>query len=190
MNKKYIILIILIHSLIIAQKILIPMDFKQTNHLKAYGIAYWAVKNDNRIEWLLNYRGGSFLLDFSNQLKKECLLRGVLYENLSIEEISMIYVTVEEKNMEIVSLEKPPKIAVYSPPDQQPWDDAVTLALTYAEINYDIIFDKEVMNEELYKYDWLHLHHEDFTGQYGKFYRYRNQEWYKNMERNFNITAK
>jgi len=188
--SNYIQLIILILMNIgIAQKILIPMDIKQTNHLKAYGIAYSSLKNINKVEWLLNYRGGSFVLDASNYIKKQCLLKNVYYENLTIEDISIIYSTIEEENMEIVVLEKAPKIAVYSPPDQQPWDDAVTLALTYADINYEVVFDDEVINGELYKYDWLHLHHEDFTGQYGKFYRYRNQPWYKEMERSFTKTA-
>ena len=186
MNKKYLFIILLLTNFCIPfQKILIPMDVKQTNHLKAYGIAYNALKNNLEVEWLLNYRGGAFLIDFTNQVKKECMLKNVIYEKLTIEEISMIYATIEESNMEIVILEKAPKIAVYSPPENQPWDDAVTLALTYAEIKYDIIFDDEVINGELYKYDWLHLHHEDFTGQYGKFLRYRNQEWYKNMQHNF-----
>ena len=188
--SNYIQLIILILMNIgIAQKILIPMDIKQTNHLKAYGIAYSSLKNINKVEWLLNYRGGSFVLDASNYIKKQCLLKNVYYENLTIEDISIIYSTIEEENMEIVVLEKAPKIAVYSPPDQQPWDDAVTLALTYADINYEVVFDDEVINGELYKYDWLHLHHEDFTGQYGKFYRYRNQPWYKEMKRSFTKTA-
>ena len=166
------------------------MDGNQTNHLKAYGVAYSQLKNGYKVEWLLNYRGGSFLLDISEQLKRKCNLKGVTYEELGVEEISMIFSTIEEYNMEIILLEKPPKIAVYSPPNKQPWDDAVTLALTYAEIKYDIIFDDEVMNGKLNKYDWLHLHHEDFTGQYGKFYRYRNQDWYKTMERDFILSAK
>ena len=190
MKQKNIILILFFISFCFPyQKILIPMDVNQTNHLKAYGIAYSSLENNSQVEWLLNYRGGSFLIDLSNKIKKECLLKNVTYKELSIEDISMIYATIEEENMEIVVLEKTPKIAVYSPPEQQPWDDAVTLALTYAEIKYDIIFDDEVMTGELYQYDWLHLHHEDFTGQYGKFLRYRKQEWYKNMQNNFTNTA-
>ena len=191
MNKKNIIVIfILINILLANQKIIIPMDGVQTNHLKAYGIAYAHLSDGYKVEWLLNYRGGSFLLDFSQEIKRICNLKGVTYEELNVEEISIIFSTIEEYNMEIILLEKPPKIAVYSPPNKQPWDDAVTLALTYAEINYDIIFDDEVMNNKLNQYDWLHLHHEDFTGQYGKFYRYRNQDWYKNMENDFTLNAK
>ena len=165
------------------------MDKNQTNHLKAYGIAFSSLEMNNKVDWLLNYRGGSFVFDVSKQIQKECLLKNVYCELLSIEEISMIYSMIEQENMELVILEKTPKIAVYSPPNQQPWDDAVTLALTYADIKYDIIFDEEVINGDLYKYDWLHLHHEDFTGQYGKFYRYRNQQWYKDMENSFIKTA-
>ena len=190
MNRKIIISFLLLISLSLGyQKMIIPMDVNQTNHLKAYGIAFSSLKNNLKVEWLLNYRGGSFLIDLSNTVQKQCMLKNVYYEELSIEEISMIYATIEEENMEIVILEKAPKIAVYSPPGQQPWDDAVTLALTYADIKYDIIFDDEVMNGELYKYDWLHLHHEDFTGQYGKFLRYQKQEWYKNMKNEFTETA-
>ena len=185
MKKNVLIAIIFLTFIYSNQKILIPMDVAQTNHLKSYGIAYWSLKNNTKVEWLLNYRGGSFLLNFSNQIKKECLLKSVYYEELSIEEISTIYATIEDENMEVVILEKAPKIAVYSPPGQQPWDDAVTLALTYAEIKYDVLFDDEVIQGKLNKYDWLHLHHEDFTGQYGKFYRYRNQQWYKDMEKSF-----
>ena len=185
MKKNVLITIMFLTFIYSNQKILIPMDVAQTNHLKSYGIAYWSLKNNTKVEWLLNYRGGSFLLNFSNQIKKECLLKSVYYEELSIEEISTIYATIEDENMEVVILEKAPKIAVYSPPGQQPWDDAVTLALTYAEIKYDVLFDDEVIQGKLNKYDWLHLHHEDFTGQYGKFYRYRNQQWYKDMEKSF-----
>ena len=191
MNKKNIIIIfILINILLANQKIIIPMDEVQSNHLKAYGVAYSHLKNGYKVEWLLNYRGGSFLLDISEQIIKNCNLKGVTYEQLNVEEISIIFATIEEYNMEIILLEKPPKIAVYSPPNKQPWDDAVTLALTYAEIKYDIIFDDEVMNNKINQYDWLHLHHEDFTGQYGKFYRYRHQDWYKNMEKDFILNAK
>ena len=189
-QKNIVIITFILNSLFGIQKILIPMDEIQTNHLKAYGIAFSSLEKNNKVDWLLNYRGGSFIFDLSNQIKKECLLKNVSYQILSIEEISMIYAMIEQENMELIILEKSPKIAVYSPPNQQPWDDAVTLALTYAEIKYDVIFDDEVMKGELYKYDWLHLHHEDFTGQYGKFYRYRNQQWYKEMENSFTKTAK
>ena len=189
-KKNIFITAMIINCIFSIQKIIIPMDENQTNHLKAYGIAFASLEMNNKVDWLLNYRGGSFVFDDSNHIKKECLLKNVYCELLSIEEISMIYSMIEQENMELVILEKTPKIAVYSPPNQQPWDDAVTLALTYANIKYEVIFDEEVMNGELYKYDWLHLHHEDFTGQYGKFYRYRNQQWYKDMENSFIKTAK
>ena len=181
---------ILFNFIFTINKILIPMDDSQTNHLKAYGVAFSSLEKQNKVEWLLNYRGGSFIINLDNSIKRECLLKNVLFETLSIEKISVIYSMLEQENMELVILDKTPKIAVYSPPNQQPWDDAVTLALTYAEIKYDVVFDDEVMNGDLYKYDWLHLHHEDFTGQYGKFYRYRNQSWYKEMENTFTKTAK
>ena len=191
MIKKRILIICLFLNFIFSiNKILIPMDEIQTNHLKAYGIAFSSLAKQNKVDWLLNYRGGSFIVTLDNKIKKECLLKNVFYETLSIEKISLIYATIEDENMELVILDKTPKIAVYSPPNQQPWDDAVTLALTYADIKYEVVFDDEVMNGDLYKYDWLHLHHEDFTGQYGKFYRYRNQKWYKDMENSFSQTAK
>jgi len=187
MNK--IIMYFFISFVFSSYKIIIPMDSYQTNHLKAYGVSFSSLKKNIKVDWLLNYRGGSFLVDFSNRIERECMLKNVYFEKISIEEISIIYSIIEENNMEIVTLDKAPKIAVYSPPNQQPWDDAVTLALTYADIKYDVIFDDEIMNNKLYDYDWLHLHHEDFTGQYGKFYKYRNKDWYLDMESKFNLTA-
>ncbi|RMF58516.1 MAG: asparagine synthetase B [Calditrichaeota bacterium] len=163
-----------------AQHCLIPMDFVQTDHLKAYGIAYWSLTKGVNVEWLLNYRGGSFLIPLFPGLEKECRIRGVLYEVISSSEVNSIYATIENENMERVLLEKAPKIAVYTPPNKQPWDDAVTLALSYAEIPYDKVYDDEVLDGKLSEYDWLHLHHEDFTGQYGKFYSaFRNAAWYQ-----------
>lgn len=165
-----------------ASYILIPMDAEgQKNHLKAYGITYWTLANGQKVKWLLNYRGGSFLLPNSDLVKKECQIRGVSFEVISavkgeaiLEEIAS-----PSQNMEAVVLEKAPKIAVYTPDSKQPWDDAVTMVLTYAEIPYETIYDEEVLNDGLVLYDWLHLHHEDFTGQYGKFYRnYRTASWY------------
>tara|TARA_B100000768_G_scaffold144348_1_gene136861 strand:+ start:13338 stop:14522 length:1185 start_codon:yes stop_codon:yes gene_type:complete len=153
----------------------------QKNHLKAYGITYWALNKQENIKWLLNYRGGSFLLPYIDAIEKECLIRGVSYELISDAETESILkeISSPSKNMDAVILEKAPKIAVYSPSGKQPWDDAVTMVLTYAEIPYEIIYDSEVLNDALLLYDWLHLHHEDFTGQYGKFYRaYRNAAWY------------
>ena len=165
-----------------ADYILIPMDAdSQTNHLKAYGITYWVLNQNQNVKWLLNYRGGSFLLPYSETIAKECLIRSVSYNVLTDADAVSILETIKSpsQNMDAVLLEKAPKIAVYSPSGKQPWDDAVTLVLTYAEIPYDIIYDTEVLNDALLLYDWLHLHHEDFTGQYGKFYRaYRNAAWY------------
>tara|TARA_Y200000002_G_scaffold318489_2_gene277456 strand:+ start:2256 stop:3518 length:1263 start_codon:yes stop_codon:yes gene_type:complete len=165
-----------------ASYILIPMDAEsQDNHLKSYGIAYWVLNQNQNIKWLLNYRGGAFLLPNSENTTKECHIRGVSYELISNAKATEILqeISSPSQNMEAVVLEKAPRIAVYSPSGKQPWDDAVTLVLTYAEIPYDIIYDTEVLNDALLVYDWLHLHHEDFTGQYGKFYRaYRNAAWY------------
>lgn len=165
-----------------ASSILIPMDAKnQANHLKAYGITYFALEKGLEVKWLLNYQGGSFLIQDTEVLQRECRIRGVSFEVLSDSKALSILEEIESpsKNMEAVILEKAPKIAVYSPKGNKPWDDAVTLALTYAEIPYETIYDEEVLNDALVLYDWLHLHHEDFTGQYGKFYRnYRTTPWY------------
>ncbi|MCX6188572.1 MAG: asparagine synthetase B [Bacteroidetes bacterium] len=164
-----------------ATSILIPMDEAQKDHLKSYGITYWILQKDLEVEWLLNYRGGSFLLPFSNDIEKECMIRGITFEKISDSRVFDIHsqIAQPEVNMETVKLQKAPKIAVYSPKTKQPWDDAVTMVLTYAEIPYTVVFDDEVLNSDLAKYDWLHLHHEDFTGQYGKFYgTYRNAPWY------------
>uniref|UniRef100_A0A7V3RI69 Asparagine synthetase B n=1 Tax=candidate division WOR-3 bacterium TaxID=2052148 RepID=A0A7V3RI69_UNCW3 len=163
-----------------ADKILIPMDLSQIDHLKAYGIAYHALQYGINVEWLLNYRGGSFLMDYSPRIEKECAFEGVKIELVDPSQILKIYKQIEENNMEAILLEKAPKIAVYIPENFEPWDDAVTLALEYAKIPYDRIWDEDVLKGKLTKYDWLHLHHEDFTGQYGKFYAsYRNAEWYQ-----------
>ena len=190
MNKiKYMILISII-NISICQKIIIPMDQTQNDHLKAYGIAFWSLQNGSPLNWLLNYKGGSFLLEGKESIQKECILRGVSYYTVDNSQINNIYQIIEDNNMEIVLLEKEPSIAVYSPPGKQPWDDAVTLALTYAEIKYDIIFDDEVLLGKLSNYDWLHLHHEDFTGQYGKFYKnYHKTNWYKKNKNEFELTA-
>lgn len=167
---------------LIASAILIPMDAKnQANHLKAYGITYYALEKGLEVKWLLNYQGGSFLIQDTEALQRECKIRGVSYEVISDSKASSLLEEIESpsQNMEAVVLEKAPKIAVYSPKSNKPWDDAVTLALTYAEIPYETIYDEEVLNDALVLYDWLHLHHEDFTGQYGKFYsNYRTTPWY------------
>jgi len=182
--KKYLafVFVFVLSSNVFASKILIPMDESQTNHLKAYGIAYWVLQNNIPMEWLLNYKGGSFLCDNFPDISKECGIRGVSFQVIADVQAQQIYSEIAdpEVNMEKVKLEVAPKIAVYSPPGKLPWDDAVTLVLTYAEIPYTIIYDEEIVNNELLKYDWLHLHHEDFTGQYGKFYRsFKNAAWYQ-----------
>jgi hypothetical protein len=167
-----------------ATSLLIPMDNSQTDHLKAYGVVYKALERNHQGEWLLNYRGGSFLLDNSEETVSLCLLAGVSYEQITSGQVADIYRVIEVEDMERVELEKAPSIAVYSPPYAEPWDDAVTLALNYAEIKYDLIYDPDVLSGVLDEYDWLHCHHEDFSGQYGKFYgAFRNQLWYQNEVR-------
>ncbi|APU11098.1 asparagine synthetase B [Cellulophaga lytica] len=153
----------------------------QKNHLKAYGITYWVLAKQQKVQWLLNYRGGSFLLPDGDAIRKECQIRGVSFEVLSSAQAESILdeISSPSKNQDAVILEKAPKIAVYSPKGNQPWDDAVTMVLTYAEIPYVTIYDEEVLSDKLALYDWLHLHHEDFTGQYGKFYgSYKAAPWY------------
>jgi len=175
-----------------ASFILIPMDDTQTNHLKAYGIAYWVLENQQEVDWLLNYRGGSFLIKNQSLIEKECKIRGVSYQIIADVQSTQILreISSPEVNQDVVKLEKVPKIAVYSPKSKLPWDDAVTLALTYAEIPYDLVYDEEVIGGSLPLYDWLHLHHEDFTGQYGKFYAaYKNAEWYRKQKKDFERSA-
>ena len=167
------------------------MDKAQKDHLKAYGTAFWILAEEINVEWILNYRGGSFMIDTYAQVEKECRVRGVSYEIIDSEQTLAIYNEVEMNNMDVVLLEKSPKIAIYSPPNKQPWDDAVTLALSYAEVPYKTIWDEDVFNGALSEYDWLHLHHEDFTGQYGKFYRnYHTASWYINQKKQFEDMAK
>ena len=176
-----------------ADKILINMDLKQTDHLKAYGVAYWVLTRGEKVEWLLNYRGGSFLAPGDAEIAERCRLLGVSFELVSPAQEARIRTTIEDNNMESVLLEKAPKIAIYAPPDskKEPWDDAVNLALTYAEIPFDVIWDDDILEGKLKDYDWVHLHHEDFTGQYGKFYAsYRNTIWYKRNVRINEETAK
>lgn len=186
--------IILLSKLSFGSYILIPMDAEtQTDHLKAYGIAYWVLEQETDVEWLLNYRGGSFMIPYYESFKKECIVRNVSYELISDGAALQIRREISSPavNMEVVKLEKAPKIAVYSPKSKQPWDDAVTLVLTYAEIPYETIYDEEVLNDMLPLYDWLHLHHEDFTGQYGKFYNaFRNAPWYIQQKRDFENEAR
>lgn len=175
------ILFFIISKSLWAAFLLIPMNENQSDHLKAYGIAYWVLQNGGTVQWLLNYEGGSFMTSFTKELENECLIRGVSYKTIADGQATAILndISRPEINMDAVKLEKAPKIAVYSPKSKQPWDDAVTLALTYAEIPYDVIYDEEIIAGKLAEYDWLHLHHEDFTGQYGKFWiSYRGAPWY------------
>lgn len=158
------------------------MDSEQKNHLKAYGITYWVLQNGVEVQWLLNYRGGSFLIQGLKDVENECLVRNVSYEIIADASANAILQEImqPDMNMDAMKLEKAPKIAVYAPPNKLPWDDAVTLVLTYAEIPYDLIYDEEIIRGDLNKYDWLHLHHEDFTGQYGKFWAaFQHTAWYR-----------
>jgi len=196
MRKKlsFIFLFFLISIPSWASFILLPMDeSSQQNHLKAYGITYWSLDKQFKVSWLLNYRGGSFLLPDAPEIRKECQIRGVSFELLSDGQANSILdeISSPSQNMEIVVLEKAPKIAVYTPKGKQPWDDAVTLVLTYAEIPFTPIYDEEVLSDGLLLYDWLHLHHEDFTGQYGKFFgAYRNAPWYIEQKKEAEALAK
>ena len=182
-----------------AAYLLIPMDAKQKNHLKAYGITFWVLENEVEAYWLLNYRGGSFAFRHNVAFEKECLTRGVSYEIIPDAQYNKILLDINnpEVNEDAIKLEAPPKVAVYTPDFNargekiQPWDDAVTLVLTYAEIPYETVYDSDVLDDKLAEYDWLHLHHEDFTGQYGRFYRsYQNYPWYKeNVKRMESLAA-
>ena len=176
-----------------ASFIFIPMDESQNNHLKSYGIAYYAIENDIKVDWLLNYKGGSFLIKHHKEIENECNLRGVSYKIIADIQSTKILQSISKPdvNQDVVRLEKAPKIAIYSPKSKQPWDDAVTMALSYAEIPYEVVYDTEVLNNLLPMYDWLHLHHEDFTGQYGKFYvSFKNATWYKEGKKEAERLAK
>ena len=191
--KTFFILLFSTTILFAQSKLLINMDLNQTNHLKAYGITFNQLELGSTADWLLNYRGGSFLLDYSDELALKCRLRGVSFESLSNSDVVEIYsfVQSEDQNMEVIRLEKAPKIAVFVPDGFLPWDDAVTLALDYAEVKYDKIWIDDIINGELSKYDWLHLHHEDFTGQYGKFYAsFRGAQWYVQQQALYENEAK
>jgi hypothetical protein len=193
MYKFILVIFILINSFKAnSTQLLVPMDENQSDHLKAYGIAFWSLENGVTIEWLLNYRGGSFLMPHLDALEEELIIRNVKYEILAEGQVNQIknQIANPEVNMEIVQLEKAPKVAVYTPGGKQPWDDAVTLVLEYAEIPYDKIYDSAIIMGKLPEYDWLHLHHEDFTGQYGKFYAsFSNYEWYKEEVKNAEADA-
>jgi hypothetical protein len=189
--RKYLLLLLVCVSPALAERILIPMDLEQRDHLKAYGVAFWTLERSLAVEWLLNYRGGAFLIEYSGALVSEAQIRGVDAIVISEAEAAQIYASVDAGNMEVVRLEKAPRIAVYTPPNKQPWDDAVTMVLEYAEIDYEKIWDEEVLKGALKDYDWLHLHHEDFTGQYGKFYSsYGREAWYQEQQRDSEIMAK
>ncbi len=182
----FFVLICFFHLKLKATHLIIPMDEVQKNHLKSYGIAFYALEKQFEVDWLLNYRGGSFALKLNNNILKECKIRGVSFEIIADVQYNRIVseISKPEINQDVIKLEKAPKIAVYSPKNKQPWDDAVTLVMSYAEIPYDILYDEEIIGEELSKYDWLHLHHEDFTGQYGKFWSsYKNAPWFKEYVR-------
>ena len=167
------------------------MDVTQKDHLKAYGVAYWVLSQDINVEWLLNYRGGSFMIEEYPAITKEIKIRGVTVELVNDQDVISIYADIDMKNMEVILLEKKPNIAIYSPPNKQPWDDAVTMALEYAEIEYQTLWDDGVFNGSLDQFDWLHLHHEDFTGQYGKFYRnFHTAPWYIEQQIEFESMAK
>lgn len=174
------------------QEILIPMDDPQTDHLKAYGIAYWMLERGGEVDWLLNYRGGSFLMQALPMLEQELRVRGIQYRTVSGAESASIIAEIEQEasNMSVVRLEKAPKIAVYAPEQTLPWDDAVLLALTYAEVPHEMIYDEDILSGRLQEFDWVHLHHEDFTGQYGKFIAYQNQSWYVEQQREAEALAR
>ena len=174
-----------------ADRLLVPMDLQQRNHLKAYGLAFWILERDIDVDWLLNYRGGSFAVQAHDLIAQEARIRGVSFEVVSEPDIARIWAQIDAANMDVVRLEKAPKIAVYTPPNAQPWDDAVTMALEYAGIDYEKLWDEDVLDGRLDDYDWLHLHHEDFTGQYGKFYSsFRNEMWYREQQRLYEAQAK
>jgi hypothetical protein len=185
-------LLLLVAPGVRAQDILIPMDERQSNHLKAYGVAFWLLERGETVDWLLNYRGGSFLAAASSALEQELLVRAVSHEPLNGAQTSAILAEVESpsSNTSVVRLEKAPRIAVYAPDQTLPWDDAVLLALEFAEVPYTMIYDDDVLGGELTNYDWLHLHHEDFTGQYGKFLQYQNAPWFIQQQRDAEAAAR
>jgi len=194
MKLRFVLLLLLCACMKLhAGYLLIPMGpDDQAQHLKAYGITYWVLAQDVKTQWLLNYRGGAFLMPDFEALRKECRIRGVDFELISDQQANQILnaISSPSQNMEAVLLEKAPKVAVYAPEGMQPWDDAVTMVLTYAEIPFTTIYDTQVLADELLLYDWLHLHHEDFTGQYGKFYRaYRMAPWYSNQKKDAEALA-
>lgn len=177
---------------VLGQDILVPMDETQADHLKAYGLIFWALEREVDVDWLLNYRGGSFLMTYQPVLVSELQIRGVSFQSISGSQTAFIIAEIEAEanNTSVIRLEKPPKIAVYAPDQTLPWDDAVLLALTYAEVPYEMIYDDDVLDGRLAEFDWIHLHHEDFTGQYGKFFNYRSSQWYIEQQRQAERTAR
>lgn len=174
-----------------AERLLIPMDLQQANHLKAYGLAFWILEREVPVEWLLNYQGGAFAVDALDLVAREARLRGVTCRVIDDAEMASIYAQIDAANMDVVRLEKSPRIAVYTPPNSQPWDDAVTMALEYAEIDYETLWDEDVLSGRLADFDWIHLHHEDFSGQYGKFYAsFRNDAWYREQQQLYEADAR
>ncbi len=193
MKKLLLFILLNVFCLFPQDKILIYMDLDQTDHLKAYGITFNALEAGVKADWLLNYRGGSFMIDYTDKLAAECRIEGVAFTSISASDAVQLYSEVqsEDNNMDVIRLEKAPKIAVYVPPGFQPWDDAVTLALEYAKVPYTKIWNDEILRGDLSKYDWLHLHHEDFTGQYGKFYgSFANAQWYIDQQLLYEENAK
>jgi hypothetical protein len=194
MVRKILLVSILIYASCFPQsKILIYMDLSQSDHLLAYGVTFHALTDGKKADWLLNYRGGSFMIDYSDKIAVECRIEGVAFDIISSSDAVNIYSEVQDENnnMDVVRLEKAPKIAVYVPPGFQPWDDAVTLALEYAKVPYDKVWNDEILKGDLEKYDWLHLHHEDFTGQYGKFFAsFANAQWYIDQQIQYENNAK
>jgi len=195
MKSKISILLLLLFFTLQAKSIhiILPMDETQKDHLKSYGVTFWVLEKNVEVKWLLNYRGGSFMMEYHAEIENECVIRGVSFETIADAQANAILneIAQPDVNQDAVAMNKAPKIAVYSPPNKQPWDDAVTLVLTYAEINYDIIYDEEILNGKLADYDWLHLHHEDFTGQHGKFWRaYQHAPWYQQEVKINNELAK
>ena len=193
--KRFALLLVLLAPTLAAHAnhIFIPMDNTQKEHLKAYGLCYWALSKQIEVDWLLNYRGGSFAIEAQANVESELAIRGITFQTISEAQYTGILSEIADPNanMDVMKLEKVPKIAVYTPKGKQPWDDAVTLVLSYAEIPYDKIYDDEVLSGVLPKYDWLHLHHEDFTGEYGKFYQiYRYAPWYQQQQREAEAAAK
>ena len=186
--------LVLISNSILASFIYVPMNHdNQKNHLKAYGIVFYSLQNGLKAKWLLNHDGGAFLIENNKAIENECKIRGVSYEIISDAKSQLILEEIgsPSSNKEAVTLEKAPKIAVYSPKDKMPWDDAVTMVLTYAEIPFDVIYDIEILADKLLLYEWLHLHHEDFTGQYGKFYgSFRTAPWYVKQKKEAEKLAK